>query len=104
MGFGRVEQTLAVAAGQSGLERSDAVGVHPFEMGGHAGKSVELGQIARRGDDEAAIRADFRIGLTPEPGAFRSQLGDDRLGAFAFAIRGDHCAGDAARGFVERVG
>ena len=61
--------------------------------GGAAGKTRQLGLVARRRDDEAALAAGDLHGLRPVGQRLLAEADDERLGALALTPRCEHAAG-----------
>ena len=87
------EQRPAEATGEVGFERGDAVGVEPLVFLRGAGEAGEFRQVARGGDEQAAVRLRDRHGLAPVAQREQSEFDELGLGRFRLAPRRDHTAG-----------
>ena len=87
------EQRPVETAGEVGLERGDGIALDRLVRGGAAGKTRQLGLVARRRDDEAALAAGDLHGLRPVGQRLLAEADDERLGALALTPRCEHAAG-----------
>lgn len=95
MSLVRKEQSVSEPADKCGFENGDFAFVDPAVAGGPGGESLEFVLIACRCEDEGPVAHHLaRQDRLPSVGGIEAALEHGLIGAFPFAPRGQHTAGE----------